>query len=118
VRHADCTLRRAAVVRMTAAARAIAERRGLRVAADTLLDQPSAPMDRELTDLFGPLHRMTSGAGHDAMTMARRMPAALLFLRSPGGVSHHPDETVYAEDIAAALEAGRSFLEKLEARIG
>ena len=49
---------------------------------------------------------MTSGAGHDAMIVARRMPAAMLFLRSPGGISHHPDETVLPEDVAAALEVG------------
>ena len=35
---------------------------------------------------------MPSGAGHDAMIMAGRMPTAMLFLRSPGGLSHHPDE--------------------------
>ena len=37
---------------------------------------------------------ITSGAGHDAMIVARRVPAAMLFLRSPGGLSHHPDEAV------------------------
>jgi allantoinase len=31
------------------------------------------------------------------MIMARRMPAAMLFLRSPGGISHHPDEAVMIE---------------------
>ena len=41
-----------------------------------------------------PVHRMTSGAGHDAMILAAAHAAAMLFLRSPGGISHHPDETV------------------------
>jgi allantoate deiminase len=59
-------------------------------------------------------HRMASGAGHDAMIMAKRMPAAMLFLRSPGGISHHPDESVLAQDVAAALETGVHFLEQLE----
>jgi allantoate deiminase len=57
---------------------------------------------------------MPSGAGHDAMIMAKRMPAALLFLRSPGGISHHPDESVLAQDVAAALATGEHFLEQLE----
>ena len=61
-----------------------------------------------------PVHQMVSGAGHDAMIMASRMPAAMLFLRSPGGISHHPDETVWAEDVAAALKTGKAFLEKLQ----
>jgi allantoate deiminase len=59
-----------------------------------------------------PIHIMNSGAGHDAMIMARRMPAAMLFLRSPGGVSHHPDESVLLEDVAAALAVGSAFLER------
>ena len=50
--------------------------------------------------------------------MVRRMPASILFLRSPGGISHHPDETVLPEDVAAALAAGARFLELLEARVG
>jgi allantoate deiminase len=44
------------------------------------------------------------------------MPAAMLFLRSPGGISHHPDESVLAEDVEAALEVGMKFLQLLERR--
>ena len=58
--------------------------------------------------------RMTSGAGHDAMVMAARVPATMLFLRSPGGISHHPDETVLVEDVDAALETGARFLDEWE----
>ena len=58
---------------------------------------------------------MTSGAGHDAMVLAPHMPAAMLFIRSPHGVSHHPDESVDEGDVAAALAAGRSFLDHLMA---
>jgi allantoate deiminase len=57
---------------------------------------------------------MASGAGHDAMIVARCMPAAMLFLRSPGGISHHPDEIVMAADVDAALEVGVRCLEELE----
>lgn len=56
---------------------------------------------------------LTSGAGHDAMIVARRVPAAMLFLRSPGGLSHHPGESVLPEDVAAALIAGVEFLRML-----
>ena len=58
--------------------------------------------------------RMTSGAGHDAMIMAERMPAAMVFLQSPGGVSHHPTETVRQQDVADALGAGLEFLALLQ----
>jgi hypothetical protein len=33
----------------------------------------------------------------------------MLFLRSPGGISHHPAETVLEEDVEAALHVGASF---------
>jgi allantoate deiminase len=35
---------------------------------------------------------MPSGAGHDAMILARHVPAAMLFVPSRGGISHSPDE--------------------------
>ena len=57
--------------------------------------------------------RMVSGAGHDAMMLAERMQSCMLFLRSPGGLSHHPDETVLAEDVEAALAVGLEFLNRL-----
>jgi allantoate deiminase len=58
---------------------------------------------------------MTSGAGHDAMVVAPHVPSAMLFLRSPGGISHHPDETVLPDDVDAALNVGSAFLKHLEA---
>jgi allantoate deiminase len=36
--------------------------------------------------------RLPSGAGHDAMVLARHIPAAMLFVPSRGGLSHTPDE--------------------------
>ena len=46
------------------------------------------------------------------MIMARRFPSAMLFLRTPGGLSHHPEEAVRLEDVEAALGAGHQFLQK------
>ncbi|HYO25010.1 MAG TPA: allantoate amidohydrolase [Lacipirellulaceae bacterium] len=54
--------------------------------------------------------RLVSGAGHDAGVMAGVAPAAMLFLRSPGGVSHHPDEAVTVDDVAAALRVMVEFV--------
>jgi allantoate deiminase len=55
-------------------------------------------------------HRLASGAGHDAAVMAAVAPMAMLFLRSPGGVSHHPDESVRPADVAVALEVMVRYL--------
>jgi len=37
----------------------------------------------------------------------------MLFLRSPGGISHHPAEAVLEGDIEAALRASWIFLQRL-----
>jgi len=66
---------------------------------------------------FPPM-QMPSGAGHDAMVMAACMPTAMLFLRSPGGISHHPAEAVREEDVEAALKVGCKFLQRMEAEVG
>jgi allantoate deiminase len=119
LRHSDDRRRRQSAVGVLDAAGTIASRRGLRLTVDPRLDQPSVPMDSALTAQLAAAtaksgyaaHRMASGAGHDAMIVASRVPSAMLFVRSPGGISHHPDETVRAEDVAAALATGAAFLD-------
>ncbi len=120
-RHASDAVRQAAIGTLVARAEKIATRRGLQVSYKTLFDQPAVPMDPFLTNhIAGALlatdcapHRMVSGAGHDAMILAERVPAAMIFLRTPGGVSHHPSESVRAEDVAKALACGLQLLEQL-----
>ncbi len=121
VRHASDAARRRALENMLGAGRQIAASRSLSFESELRLDQPAVTMDPTLVALLEqsvgaagfPVHRMASGAGHDAMVLAEKIPAAMLFLRSPGGISHHPEETVLAEDVEAALLTGRQFLEKL-----
>ncbi len=48
------------------------------------------------------------------MIMAAHVPAAMLFLRSPGGISHHPDESVLVADVEGrASVVGQRFVERL-----
>lgn len=47
---------------------------------------------------------LPSGAGHDAMVMARIAPMAMLFVRCDKGISHHPAEQVQEADVAVALD--------------
>jgi allantoate deiminase len=54
-----------------------------------------------------------SGAGHDAMILAPAVPTTMLFLRSPGGLSHHPDEDVREEDVEAALATVLNLIQHL-----
>ena len=50
-------------------------------------------------------------AGHDAGVLAERVPAAMLFVRNPTGVSHSPAETVDLEDAAIAARVVARALE-------
>ena len=43
--------------------------------------------------------RMPSGAMHDAQVFAKLLPAAMLFVPSIGGISHHWTENTTDEDI-------------------
>jgi allantoate deiminase len=123
IRHARDSRREAAVEELVSRARTIADRRGIAIEWTRQLNEPAVSMDERLTAYLSdaieaagfPSKTMPSGAGHDAMVMATRLPTAMLFLRSPGGISHHPSETVREEDVEASLHVGRNFLERLAA---
>jgi len=124
VRHADDSIRKSAVQHLQQSANAIAMARQLSLSSERFLDQSAVAMDSSLTQALERavtraghrVHRMTSGAGHDAMIVARRMACAMLFLRSPAGVSHDSAERVLEEDVAAALMAALYFMEEIESR--
>ncbi len=121
VRHADDSARKAAVTAIVQTAKTAAAKRGVQVTMHAHLEQPAVPLDARLTSTLRnaatqagfPSRTMTSGAGHDAMILAPVVPSAMLFLRSPGGLSHHPDEAVLPQDIEAALATAMEFLAKL-----
>ena len=121
IRHGDDAIRVAARDRLREAALEIASRRRLTSEWETRVDQDAVKMSPPLVAALtravertgARLVPLTSGAGHDAMIVAQRMPAAMLMLRSPGGISHHPDESVLEGDVAAALAAGGAFLDEL-----
>jgi allantoate deiminase len=118
VRHASDDRRHRAVRALVDEANEIGARRGVAVQVEHGLDQPATPMDAALTARLARAvaaagytsHVMMSGAGHDAMILAPMIASAMLFLRSPGGLSHHPDESVRPEDVDAALETGLRFI--------
>lgn len=48
---------------------------------------------------------LVSIAGHDAMAVAQLTEIGMLFVRCAGGISHHADESVREDDVAAAIDA-------------
>jgi N-carbamoyl-L-amino-acid hydrolase len=49
--------------------------------------------------------RLASGAGHDAGPLSTRVPAAMLFVPSRGGISHSPLEYTSGEQLALGCQA-------------
>ncbi|MBC7795157.1 MAG: hydantoinase/carbamoylase family amidase [Clostridia bacterium] len=121
VRHPSDTVRRQVVAALIAKADLVAASRRVTVSVESRLDQPAAPMDERLTAILeravrsvgvSPL-RMRSGAGHDAMVIAPVVPSTMLFVRTPAGLSHHPDETVIVRDVELAVRSTLAFVEAL-----
>jgi allantoate deiminase len=123
VRHAEDSVRAALVQAAFDEAHAVAAKRGLRVEAAQYHEHPAVRLDAGLVALaeraagragYSTI-RMTSGAGHDAMVIAPHVPSAMIFLRNPGGISHHPDESVTEQDVAAAIHTGLCILDEFAA---
>jgi hydantoinase/carbamoylase family amidase len=91
--------------------------RGVNISIDWMTEEEPVILDQEITknisikceDLGISYMFMPSGAGHDAMNMAKRWPTSLLFVPSVDGLSHHPDEFTSQEDI----EKGIKLLEEV-----
>ncbi len=66
-------------------------------------DKNIALMEKVCQKLGYTYMRMNSGAGHDAMIMAKMAPSSLIFVPSKAGLSHHPDEWTDYEDIEKGI---------------
>jgi allantoate deiminase len=121
IRHGLDGIRAQAVDNLIRHAEEIAKRRGLSVSRNILLNQQAVAMDPFLVSEVELAvrkagcepHHMVSGAGHDAMILAEKVPAAMIFLRTRGGISHDPAESVARDDVAKAIECGLHLLDQL-----
>jgi beta-ureidopropionase / N-carbamoyl-L-amino-acid hydrolase len=100
----------------------ICDRRGLHFRLEETMRAaaaPSAPAwqrrwERAVQALGLPLHRMPSGAGHDAMKLHEAMPQAMLFMRGlNAGISHNPLESITNDDTDLCVRAFQNLLEQL-----
>lgn len=131
IRHGSDATRTAAADALLATAERLAADEGVALEVVDRQQQPATPMDAALTEVMaraageieavksadgGAVVRLPSGAGHDAVPMAALCPVSMLFVRHPGGVSHHPDERVLPGDVAVAVETMARFILHLAAR--
>jgi len=121
IRHGDQPVLDRATEIILGEAAAIAKRRGIDIQIETqeaqavvkcdalLVNKMSLAMEKHGYGNF----KLASGAGHDTAIMSKVTDTAMLFIRSPGGISHNPIETVTVEDVAAAIEVFVAFLRSL-----
>ena len=100
----------------------ICERRGLSFTLERTEAAAAAPSDAAwqsrweaaVTALGLPVHRMPSGAGHDAMKLHQAMPQAMLFQRGLNlGISHNPLEAISNDDTELCVRAFQALLDHL-----
>ena len=105
-----------------AALHTICQRRGVQSTLTETMRASAAPSDPALqarweaavAHLGLPVHRMASGAGHDAMQLHTVMPQAMLFVRGQNsGISHNPLESTTSADMQLAIDAFTRFTEDL-----
>ena len=102
--------------------RGICERRGLSYTIEETMKAAAAPSAPEwqarwehaVAELGLPVHRMPSGAGHDAMKMHEILPQAMLFTRGENaGISHNPLESTSSHDMDLCVTAFQALLTQL-----
>lgn len=83
----------------------VAEKRGVQVAVEqhwlsaaTHFDEECVGLVNEAALTFGYTHqRMISGAGHDAIHIAKHCPTTMIFIPCAGGISHNEAESIEPE---------------------
>lgn len=121
VRSADLAVLAAARRNLSNLAKQVAEKRRLGLEWELVQENPPVACDESLCAALAasveaagfPLITLPSGAGHDAVALAKVAPVSMLFVRCQGGISHHPDEYAAPEDIAAALVVSDQFIHQL-----
>ena len=105
----------------------ICDRRGVRLALQETMRASAAPCadawrehwERAVARLGLPVHRLPSGAGHDAMKLHEMMPQAMLFVRGQNaGISHNPLESITNDDAELAVHAFTGLVEQVAMESG
>jgi len=125
IRAADDATRDAAVGDILNQAEAICARRQIQLKVTRIMQAPAAPCAAWLVEQFAAataragvdVHYLPSGAGHDAMALARMTDVAMLFTRcGNGGISHNPLETMTADDAEISAQIFLDFLRQFQTK--
>ncbi|OQU98971.1 hypothetical protein CLAIMM_04679 [Cladophialophora immunda] len=70
----------------------------------TMFDEQMVDCVRKAAKAVDCTHEIISGAGHDSVYTARKVPTAMIFTRCRDGVSHNPAEYSRPEDCAVSAQ--------------
>ncbi|WP_028226169.1 Zn-dependent hydrolase [Paraburkholderia ferrariae] len=123
IRHPDDAQLDAMERDVRAACERAAASRGLGVAIAPCWTSPATPFDAQCVDLVAQAvtalgysnERIVSGAGHDAIHLARYCPTAMVFIPCVDGLSHNEAEDALPEDVTAGTNV---LLNAVAARAG
>ena len=122
IRATTNAVRDACIADVLAELKAICARRGLHYRLEETIRAAAAPSapewqarwEKAVAATGLPVHRMPSGAGHDAMKLHEVMPQAMLFLRGGNaGISHNPLEEITNDDADLCVRVFQNLLEQL-----
>ena len=122
IRATTNDVRDACIEDVLAELKRICDRRGLHHRIEETVRAAAAPSapdwqarwERAVEATGLPLHRMPSGAGHDAMKLHEVMPQAMLFMRGGNsGISHNPLEEITNDDTELCVRAFGHLLDAL-----
>jgi len=118
--HSDKTLS-GTIARLFEKGRHVAQKRRLRFDFHRHMDHQAVTMhaglihvaERALRLAGCASSRLVSGYGHDAMILAEKIPSALIFIRTPDGLSQNPGLQLNVGDVELALASGMHFLKEV-----
>ena len=102
----------AMVAQLREAAQRVAQEDGVQVSVNEVVHFPPcafepglvAGIEQDAAELGHSVMRLASGAGHDAVYVARTCPTAMIFVPCEGGISHNEIESATPQDLAAGCD--------------
>ena len=99
----------------------VAEEDSVRITVDMLTSDEPVPLSETLAEMFEEICQekdlkyrvMNSGAGHDAMHMAKLAPTSMIFIPCKEGISHNPAEYANSQDISTGIEVLAAAVKRL-----
>lgn len=112
VRHTDGEFLDAFTGQMVSFMKETAKEFDVEIEVQMWMQEPPVHMDRGLVECLAgackekmiPSRIMHSGAGHDSQLIAKKIPTAMIFVPSQGGISHNPKEYTKPDHLVRGIE--------------